>query len=165
MVTYWFPELAYFMGWMLTILIFNFRGGNINHHFDSHLHVALKMHKHTLNVSEWESDSSQRIRHFSFYMMCWGIFFSNATSGLQISRNWLLLDHFPFSLGSPSEKRYISQYPRGGVKLITQNRNELTLGDEDSVAENRVRVAADGSRWRSDAQIKSSSSQFAFIFP
>ena len=34
-----------------------------------------------------------------------------------------------------------------------------------SVAENRVRVAADGSRWRSDAQIKSSSSQFAFIFP
>ena len=40
MVTYCFPELAYFMGWMLTILIFNFRGGNINLLFVSHLYVA-----------------------------------------------------------------------------------------------------------------------------
>ena len=82
-----------------------FLGGNINLHFVSHLLVALQMHKHTLNASEWESDSSQWIRHFSFYMMCWGICFSNATSRLQISRNWLLLDHFPFNLGSPSETK------------------------------------------------------------
>ena len=105
LVTYCFPELAYFMGWMLTILIINLRGGNINLHFVSHLHVTLQMHKHTLNASEWESDSSQWIRHFSFYMMCWGICFSNATSRLQISRNWLLLDHFPLNPGSPSETK------------------------------------------------------------
>ena len=66
-----------------------------------------------LNASEWEweSDSSQWIRHFSFYMMCWGICFSNATSRLQISRNWLLLDHFPFNLGSPSETKMHKPMP------------------------------------------------------